>query len=383
VRDVVTEQSAHFAVVFSSRDIHAFTEGRYSSGRELRTILLPLIPCSVVAEQIFLPMIRHASNTGRLKSILSQFPGSEPAIAAASATVPAGAPEAAIMLLSTACARLSGGHPRSAAVIFNFLEGLGNGVGEPVDWEQLVERVRARIGQYTKKVLTLTATDVLSALSTHYIGALGEDRVAEWVRTGVMNVVAEDTYVLPLVELLPFSHNTLEMPRTEDEWTLASLLCSMYMSMGRGDAGDAYKTWYALLLQLLPLVRNFEVTTGNTPLECNWKSCTILQGLCGVVESDVAARSQRTYVLETLTASVSGKLFDFTQRRGLKVYQPGDLSSMSEEDLQRYVWQPSDHQNMGFDLLLFVSEVDRTGAAVAGQKLLVVVIDCQFSGTAL
>jgi hypothetical protein len=42
----------------------------------------------------------------------------------------------------------------------------------------------------------------------------------------------------------------------------------------------------------------------------------------------VAAHSERTYVFETLTADVSGKLFDFTQRRGLKVYQPGDLSSM-------------------------------------------------------
>jgi hypothetical protein len=191
VRDVVTEQSSRFAVVFSSRDIHAFTEERYSSGRALRTILLPLIPCSVVAEQIYLPMIRHTSNTGRLQSILSQFRGSEPAIAAPSATVPAGAPEAAIMLLSTACARLSGGHPRSAALIFNLVEGLGNGVAEPVDWEQLVERVRARIGQYTNKIQTLTATDVLSALSTHYIGALGEDRVDDWVQTGVMNVVAE------------------------------------------------------------------------------------------------------------------------------------------------------------------------------------------------
>jgi hypothetical protein len=237
------------------------------------------------------------------------------------------------MLLSTACARLSGGHPRSAALIFNLVEGLGNGVAEPVDWEQLVERVRARIGQYTNKIQTLTATDVLSALSTHYIGALGEDRVDDWVQTGVMNVVAEDTYVLPLIELLPFSHDTLEMPRTEDEWTLASLLCTMYMSMGRRDTGDAYETWYALLLQLLPLVRNFEVTTGNTPFECNWQRCTLLQGLCGVVERGVAAHSERTYVFETLTADVSGKLFDFTQRRGLKVYQPGDLSSMSEEDL--------------------------------------------------
>jgi hypothetical protein len=380
VRDVVTEQSSYFAIVFSSNDIHAFMEGRYSSGRALRTILLPLIPCSVVAERIFQPMVRHASKTGRLQSILSQFRGSELAIAAASATVPAGAPEAAIMLLSTACARLSGGHPRSAAVISSLLEGLGNGVGEPVDWEQLVERVRARIGQYTKNVLTLTATDVLSALSTHYIGALGEDRVDEWVQTGGMNLVAGDRYVLPLIELLPYSHDTLEMPRTEDGWTLASLLCTMYMSMGKRDAGDAYETWYALLLQLLPLVRNFEVTTGTTPLGCNWQRCTILEGLCGVVERG-AAHSERTYVFETLTADVSGKLFDFTQGRGLKVYQPGDLSTVSEEDLQRYVWQPADHLTSGFDLLLFLRAVDRTGAAVAGQKLLVVVIDCQFSGT--
>jgi hypothetical protein len=252
------------------------------------------------------------------------------------------------MSLSKACARLSGGHPRSAALIFNLLEGAGHLCSDPVDWGQLVGRVRARIGQYTSKVLTFTATDVLSALSTHYIGALGEEKVAERVQTGGMNVVAEDTYVLPLIELLPFSHDTLEMPRTEDEWTLASLLCTMYMSMGKRDAGDAYETWYALLLQLLPLVRNFEVTTGNTPLECNWQRCTLLQGLCGVVERGVAAHSERTYVFETLTADVSGKLFDFTQRRGLKVYQPGDLSSMSEEDLQLYVWQPADHFTSGF-----------------------------------
>jgi hypothetical protein len=285
------------------------------------------------------------------------------------------------MLLSTACARLSGGHPRSAALIFNLVEGLGNGVAEPVDWEQLVERVRARIGQYTNKIQTLTATDVLSALSTHYIGALGEDRVDDWVQTGVMNVVAEDTYVLPLIELLPFSHNTLEMPRTEDEWTLANILCSVYISMGKCHANYAYDTWYALLLQLLPLVRKHEVTTGTTPFGCNWQRCTLLQGLCGVVERGVAAHSERTYVFETLTADVSGQLFDFTQRRGLKVYQPGDLSTVSEEDLQRYVWQPADHFTSGFGLLLFLRAVDRMGAAVAGQKLLVVVIDCQFSGT--
>jgi hypothetical protein len=378
VRDVVNEQSAHFAVVFSSRDINAFTEERYSSGRELRTILLPILPCSVVAEQIFQPMILCASTTGRLRSILSQFAELETAGSTRAAAAPAAS---AIMSLSKACARLSGGHPRSAALIFNLLEGAGHLCSDPVDWGQLVGRVRARIGQYTSKVLTFTATEVLSALSTHYIGALGEEKVAEWVQTGVMNVVAGDRYVLPLIELLPFSHNTLEMPRTEDEWTLANLLCSVYISMGKCHADYAYDTWYAMLLQLLPVVRKHEVTTGTTPFGCNWQRCTILEGLCGVVERGVAAHSESTYVFEALTADVSEKRFDFTQRRGLKVYQPGDLSTVSEEDLQRYVWQPADHLTSGFDLLLFLRAVDRTGAAVAGQKLLVVVIDCQFSGT--
>jgi hypothetical protein len=89
VRDVVNEQSAHFAVVFSSRDINAFTEERYSSGRELRTILLPILPCSVVAEQIFQPMILCASNTGRLQSILRQFAELETAGSTRAAAAPA------------------------------------------------------------------------------------------------------------------------------------------------------------------------------------------------------------------------------------------------------------------------------------------------------
>jgi hypothetical protein len=314
-------------------DLYDIEAERSTTNRDINKIFLPLLPLQDMPEKLFAPRLPHAESKIS-ESLLLEFRGD-------------------LHKLWAACARLSGGHPRSAVTLLACISDGSDSCDGPDSWAAVLDRLTSKIADGREQTKSFTAEEILRTLSPSYYELLGNAKVNEWVRTGIMNNVGDSEHVLPAVMLLPFVKQLDKVKMSGIERLLAKRLQLLFSQLGSSDAGEAYEAFYSALLCLLPLVRSQEIQDGVKGA-VDWRTCSLMEGLCGAAPESTW---KGAYLKDTLTPAVRSRRYDFTQDRTVRVYKAGELAGVSSEDLERHVWIPASRQNAGFDALLFFREV--------------------------